>query len=156
MEIGSETRRLIIFCLSVILLYALGATDSTVLCSMFQRLRGPLLKSASRFGRRRMGGGGGHDHGAEEQAYFLGMKPGTPSQGFEVIYAVTMISCLAVIVGGSAMKQEDSFSTWAKREAVAREKVLENGGEIEFGKYYQGTKFVDGEGLQAAPVLEEE
>lgn len=26
--------------------------------------------------------------------------------------------------------------TWAKREAIARMKVVEEGGEIEFGKYY--------------------
>jgi hypothetical protein len=80
---------------------------------------------------RRMGGGHDHGHGHEEKAYFLGLKPDSPSEGFEVIYGVTMFACILVLVGGSMMKTDDSFHTWARREAIAREKIIDAGGEIE-------------------------
>ncbi len=51
--------------------------------------------------RRTMGGHGhdhGHGHGHSEKAYFLGIKPGTPSEGWEPIaYATIIIStCIAL------------------------------------------------------------
>jgi hypothetical protein len=48
------------------------------------------------------------------------------------------------------------FQAWARREAIAREKIMENGGEVEFGKWYQSAKFEETE-IDLMPVeLEEE
>lgn len=33
------------------------------------------------------------------------------------------------------------FQEWARREAIARKKVVDNGGEVKFGKYYMYTTF---------------
>lgn len=30
---------------------------------------------------------------------------------------------------------------WARAEAIARKKVIESGGEVKFGKYYQYTEY---------------
>jgi hypothetical protein len=98
---------------------------------------------------------GGDSHGSEEQAYFLGMKPGAPSEGFEMIYAITMISTLTVLIGGSYMRDQETFMKWSMREAIAREKLIEKGGVVEFGKYYQHTKYID-VGPGSAPDVDEE
>jgi hypothetical protein len=102
-----------------------------------------------------MSGGHDHGHGHEEQAYFLGIKPGSPWEGFEVIYGLTILSCTLVVVGGSFMKTDVDFQTWARREAEAREKIIEKGGEIEYGKYYQTVKYKD-EGMSATPSVDED
>lgn len=34
---------------------------------------------------------------------------------------------------------------WARREAIAREKLMDEGVEIEFGKWYQSAKFQENE-----------
>ena len=44
---------------------------------------------------------------------------------------------------------------WARREALAREKVVENGGTIEFGKWYQYPTFT-AEGIDNMPTQVEE
>ena len=44
---------------------------------------------------------------------------------------------------------------WARREAIAREKVMEEGGEIEFGKWYQNAKFQENEIDNMPTELEE-
>lgn len=127
---------------------------------------GRLLSRASVFKRTSLRRGHDHAHGHEheEKAYFLGLKPGTPSQGFEWIYFITLTSCMVVLVGGGMISDKDDFREWARREALAREKVQEAGGEIEFGKYYQMGykpnnpnavgKYAD-DGVAVAPVLEE-
>jgi hypothetical protein len=48
-----------------------------------------------------------------------------------------------------------SCQAWARREALAREKVVENGGEIEFGKWYQTVQFQEDE-IDNMPVVKEE
>ena len=98
--------------------------------------------------------GGGHD-GHEEQAYFLGIRPDSPYEGFELIYGLTIFSSLLVMVGGSMMNDKDDFLTWARREALAREQVIANGGDVEFGKYYHGTEYKE-EVVGAPPTLAEE
>lgn len=35
---------------------------------------------------------------------------------------------------------------WARREAIARKTVVDNGGEVKFGKYYMYTTFSEKEG----------
>ena len=47
------------------------------------------------------------------------------------------------------------YQAWARREALAREKVVEAGGEIEFGKWYQSVQFEESE-IDNMPVLKEE
>lgn len=103
---------------------------------------------------RRMGGHG-HGHGHAEEQVFLGITKDTPLAGFELIYGLTMAACVTVVVGGSLTNTEDTFGSWARREALARERVLEAGGEVEYGKYYQGTAYVE-ESTGAYPVLAEE
>lgn len=48
-----------------------------------------------------------------------------------------------------------SNQAWARREALAREKVVENGGEIEFGKWYQSVQFQEDE-IDNMPIVKEE
>lgn len=103
-----------------------------------------------------MGGGGGHHGGHhEEQAYFLGIRPDSPYEGFEVIYGLTILGSFLVVAGGASMKTDDDFLTWARREALAREQVIANGCEVEFGKYYHKTEYKE-ETLGAPPTLADE
>ena len=44
---------------------------------------------------------------------------------------------------------------WARNEALAREKVVENGGTIEFGKWYQYPTFT-AEAIDTMPTQNEE
>lgn len=100
---------------------------------------------------RSFGGGGGgagakttpydlpHDHYPEE-AYFGGKKH-YEWEGWEGITAFVYITCFFALCFGG--KPYNSFRDWATREALAREKLVEDGEEIEFGKYYQTVKYVD-------------
>ena len=111
--------------------------------------------------RRQMGGGHGHGpskpagpydlphHAAyPDAAYPFGLVPGKPKEGWEYITLATYMGCfVALVFGLSAKGNSDSFTEWARREALAREAVVENGGEIEFGKYYQ-TPVYEADGVE--------
>ena len=45
------------------------------------------------------------------------------------------LSVIALVVFYGS-KNDQTFREWARMEAIAREKHIENGGELEFGKYY--------------------
>ena len=92
-----------------------------------------------------------------DQAYPLGLTPDWKPQGWEGVTIVTYIACTVAIVFGVGNKEDDSFKGWCRREALAREKHEENGGEVEFGKYYSAPSYTLEEGnLDAMPVVSEE
>jgi len=102
-------------------------------------------------GRRNMGGHGpkkastpydapaGPGYG--ETAYPFGLGPNYKSEGFEAITIITYVACFGYVAFGLASKEDDSFNSWCRREALAREVLVANGGEVEFGKYYQSTEY---------------
>ena len=96
-----------------------------------------------------------HGHHYPSEAYPLGMVPGRKSEGWEGITAVVLVSCFLILTVGSNIKSGGTFPEWARREALAREKHIENGGTVEFGKYYQNAEYEDGDGIDAAPVMKE-
>eukprot|EP01041_Mallomonas_annulata_P012784 gene12783-26954_t len=120
------------------------------------------LRNVAKNIRPRYGSHSGHSHGSHAQsaepyavkhhatqpseAYPFGRIPGTPLEGWEIITAVTVFACTALLTTNIYFSHDENFQMWAKREALAREKIIENGGEIEFGKYYSdSTNFVSEE-----------
>jgi len=117
---------------------------------------------------RKMGGHGhGHGHGPAkpagpydlphgpaypEEAYPFGLSPDRKSEGWEVITWATYALCFCALVFGMNAKSNDSFTDWARREALAREQVKENGGEIKFGTYYQNAEYENDE-VDTTPKL---
>lgn len=101
---------------------------------------------ASRQSRRSMGGGHGHGHDVAHpkepyapkhhhhypnEQYLFGIKPGDKAEGWEVpVWGVYTI-CFAIAAFGMGMKATgvEEFQSWARREAIARERVREEGGD---------------------------
>lgn len=83
------------------------------------------------------------------------MVPGRKAEGWESIVLLTFGSCFLILTAGMSMKSDDSFKGWARREAQAREQVVENGGTVEFGKYYQVAEYEQGDEIDVAPKLVE-
>ena len=129
---------------------------------MLGRVTSVLASTASRssrmgtvVGRRNMGGHGpkkaatpydvpaGPGYG--ETAYPFGLGPNYKSEGFEVITIITYVACFGHVAFGLASKEDDSFNNWCRREAIAREEHVANGGEVEFGKYYQAVGYEETE-----------
>ncbi len=55
-------------------------------------------------------------------------------EGWEIIYGATFIGTTLALVLGYNTGARETFRDWARKEALAGEEVVENGGEIEFGK----------------------
>ena len=107
--------------------------------------------------RRALGGGHGGHGGAHkpagpydlphhaaypETAYPFGLSPTRKTEGWEAFTWVTYAACFAALAFGlSAKGNSDSFTEWARREALARETVKENGGEVVFGTYYANASY---------------
>lgn len=91
--------------------------------------------------------------GYPTEAYFGGKK-NYQWEGWEGITAFTYITCgLALCF---MTKPFNSFRDWANREALAREKRVENGEEVEFGIYYQTIKYVDNKEMSGLTTIEDE
>eukprot|EP01031_Cornospumella_fuschlensis_P026631 gene26631-32181_t len=88
------------------------------------------------------------------QGTFLGIHPteATKSEGWELPTYLFYVGMFAFVY--AAISKPDEFKDWARREALAREKVLARGGVVEFGTYYQTRRFY--EEMGAAPIEEEE
>ena len=54
-------------------------------------------------------------------------------EGWEIIYGTTFLGTTLALVLGYNTGARETFRDWARKEALAREEVIENGGEIEFG-----------------------
>jgi len=121
--------------------------------------------------RRRFAGAHGHEHGHKpagpydlphpaaypDTAYAFGLSPGKGTEGWEYITLFTYVGCFAVLAFGlSAKGNSDSFTEWARREALARDLIKENGGEIVFGTYYQTAQYEEGDGVDALPKIKEQ
>lgn len=70
-----------------------------------------------------------------EKAYPFGRKPGTPL-GMEHYGAIIVMTVCSAIIFYVCWYPQESLRVWALKEAIERNKILEEGGEIEFGKYY--------------------
>lgn len=97
-----------------------------------------------------MGGDGKSPY--PSQAYAFNRKPGDKLEGWEIIYCLTMGSCFIAVVFGYGNTERESFRSWARREALAREKVVEEGGELEFGKFYSSKDGLTTETVDTMPV----
>merc|ERR1719235_2830607 len=86
------------------------------------------------------------------QAYAFGREPGAPLEGWEGMYVLVMGLCTGVLVFGYGNTERESFREWARREAFAREKIIEEGGEIEFGKFYSSKEGYSVESIDVMPV----
>ena len=62
-----------------------------------------------------------------------------------------MVSCAGILVFGYGGSHEENFREWARREAVYREKAVENGTEIEYGKHYSFSQYEPSEDLDGMP-----
>ncbi len=88
-----------------------------------------------------------------DQAYPFGLTPNYKTEGWEVITWVTYAACTLLLVVGVGSQNNDTFKSWCRREALARETHEENGGEVEFGKYYQKIEYqIEGE-VGAVPSI---
>lgn len=95
-----------------------------------------------------------HHNAYPDEAYPFGLSPGKQTEGWEYITLLTYAGCFIALTFGMATKSNDSFTDWARREAIARESVKENGGEIEFGKYYQNAEYeLSGDQGDAMPTI---
>mmetsp|Transcript_3724 Transcript_3724/g.3861 ORF Transcript_3724/g.3861 Transcript_3724/m.3861 type:complete len:132 (+) Transcript_3724:78-473(+) len=90
------------------------------------------------------------------EALAFGRKPGDPLEGWELITFGTLGICISLLVVGKGFSNNDNFQEWAKKEAVARETIKENGGEIEFGKFYSDRKEYASDAIDVMPVIKEE
>lgn len=92
-----------------------------------------------------------HDH-YPEKPYLFGIKPGDKLEGWEIItwgsYFIAFVGCSV----GLYSSDTDTFQDWARREAIARNVIIENEGTIEFGKYYQ-SKTYEFEDEDTAPKI---
>ena len=79
-------------------------------------------------------------------------QPGAPLEGWEGMYVLVMGLCTGVLVFGYGNTERESFREWARREALAREKIIEEGGEIEFGKFYSSKEGYSVESIDVMPV----
>jgi hypothetical protein len=68
----------------------------------------------------------------------------------------TYFVCATILIVGLNAKGGDEFKEWARREALAREKVKENGGDVIFGNYYQKVTYQAEEVDQMPTVAEKE
>eukprot|EP00615_Pteridomonas_danica_P001686 CAMPEP_0114349648 /NCGR_PEP_ID=MMETSP0101-20121206/15700_1 /TAXON_ID=38822 ORGANISM="Pteridomonas danica, Strain PT" /NCGR_SAMPLE_ID=MMETSP0101 /ASSEMBLY_ACC=CAM_ASM_000211 /LENGTH=119 /DNA_ID=CAMNT_0001488347 /DNA_START=33 /DNA_END=392 /DNA_ORIENTATION=+ len=97
---------------------------------------------------------------ATGKAYPLGLVPGRKKEGWEgMIYGFYGASAFLMIVG-LANKPSTDIREWARNEAIAREKVVAKGGEVEWGTFYNkgganGYTFSKSE-TGTTPVLEED
>eukprot|EP00596_Hydrurales_sp_CCMP1899_P010803 CAMPEP_0119034836 /NCGR_PEP_ID=MMETSP1177-20130426/1855_1 /TAXON_ID=2985 /ORGANISM="Ochromonas sp, Strain CCMP1899" /LENGTH=141 /DNA_ID=CAMNT_0006992605 /DNA_START=155 /DNA_END=580 /DNA_ORIENTATION=+ len=83
-----------------------------------------------------------HKHTYGETAHPFGIGPeGYKLEGWEYMFYGTLIICTLMLSVGRYARPDDSIQNWARREALAREKHKENGGEVEFGVYYQLPKY---------------
>ena len=57
-------------------------------------------------------------------------------EGWEIITGVTWIGVIVALVLGYNTGSRETFRDWARLEALAREDVVANGGEVEFGKIF--------------------
>jgi len=89
------------------------------------------------------------------EAHPFGLVPGAPAEGWELITYSTYLACFLLLTVGMSSKENDSFTAWARREALAREEVVANGGEIEFGKYYQNRGYEETE-MDTMPKMKDE
>ena len=83
---------------------------------------------------------------------FFSSKPGDPLEGWEGMYVLVMGLCTGALVFGYGNTERESFREWARREALAREKIVEEGGELEFGKFYSGKEGFSVESIDVMPV----
>ena len=93
------------------------------------------------------------------EAYPFGLVPGKKNEGWEYITYACYTACFVWLTVGLSMKDDDLFTSWARREALAREKAREDGEEIEFGKYYSNRTSEyqdDGDMGDTMPVPKEE
>jgi hypothetical protein len=116
-----------------------------------------------------------HPHVNDHHAYAPGMSSDYKYEGWEFISFGVVIICGAILyfvpqmTGHETLKvtfplisslmivislMRDVPKDWAKREALAREKVRAQGVEIEFGKYYQGVTFKENDELGGIPIEE--
>ena len=88
------------------------------------------------------------------EAYPFGLGPGSKPEGWEAITYICYFGCTLWLVVGLSLKEDDSFKAWARREALAREVAVENGEEIEFGKYYSaGSRGFEEDEMDTMPVV---
>ena len=85
-------------------------------------------------------------------ALFVFLQPGQPLEGWEFIYALTMGLSAGAPIFGYGNTDRESFREWARREAVARERIVEEGGELEFGKFYSSKEGYAVESIDVMPV----
>ena len=87
------------------------------------------------------------------EPYPLGIVPGKKSEGWEAITYACYVGCALWLVLGLSTKENDGFKAWARREALAREAAVENGEEIQFGKYYSaGDRGYEEDEIDTMPV----
>lgn len=87
------------------------------------------------------------------EAFFGGSKE-HKFEGWEYITVFTYIVSFGVVYFGLNTNGLDRFREWARREADARAVIKENGGEIEFGKFYQVAEYTE-EDVDTMPALKE-
>eukprot|EP00516_Mucochytrium_quahogii_P001502 CAMPEP_0203748014 /NCGR_PEP_ID=MMETSP0098-20131031/3003_1 /ASSEMBLY_ACC=CAM_ASM_000208 /TAXON_ID=96639 /ORGANISM=" , Strain NY0313808BC1" /LENGTH=147 /DNA_ID=CAMNT_0050636623 /DNA_START=611 /DNA_END=1051 /DNA_ORIENTATION=+ len=80
-------------------------------------------------------------HGAPKYKTMFGEKPLGPGEkrkreSWELIYHGTMVGGLIFLAVGLYYKPNTSIRQWAKQEALARELIVEAGGEVELGRNY--------------------
>ena len=68
------------------------------------------------------------------------------------MYALTMGLSAGALIFGYGNTDRESFREWARREAVARERIVEEGGELEFGKFYSSKEGYVVESIDVMPV----
>lgn len=76
---------------------------------------------------------GGESHHGEGEARLFG---DSKWEGWEPIVYVTYAASALVLIVGISNKPQTSILQWAREEALARMKIEDDGGEVEFGTHY--------------------
>jgi hypothetical protein len=71
----------------------------------------------------------------EDEAHFCGRAPGTPNEGWEIIYGLTFAATFVLCLM-AGINNDTYIGNWARAEVLAREKAVANGHTLEFGNYY--------------------
>eukprot|EP01033_Poteriospumella_lacustris_P016417 gene16417-11736_t len=73
----------------------------------------------------------------EAHPFGIDFSKGYKAEGWELTTALVYSIMFGMFVYHTYdEKRDDDFGQWAKREAEARLNILEEGGEVQFGKYY--------------------
>ncbi|KAJ8604067.1 hypothetical protein CTAYLR_001758 [Chrysophaeum taylorii] len=101
---------------------------------------------------RRLGAGPQPKHGT-----LFGETAETKWEGWEPIVYTAYAASAIVLIVGLANKPQTSILQWAREEALARMKILEAGGDVQYGVHYSNSKITfSKEDVGELPVQEEE